>query len=154
VREFEQVGAQEPIDPDVVPTLERSELQALLAVSAGAIVGSIGRFMIERAWPATAGEIPWSTFVINLTGSFALPFVVVAAAHVWPRAWLLRPALGTGVLGGYTTFSTFAVEQQQLFSRGAVLVGSAYVAMTLVSCALGTRIALSCARWTFGRWAA
>jgi fluoride exporter len=143
---MEPVGTREPVDPDVAPSLEPSELQALVVVAAGAIVGSTARYLIEKAWPANPGEVPWSTFLINLGGSFLLPFVVVAATDTWPRAWLVRPALGTGVIGGFTTFSTFALEQQKLFAHGATLTALAYIALTLLSCALAAHLALMTAR--------
>jgi fluoride exporter len=134
---------KEPVDPEVVPAFERSELEVLAVVAVGAVVGSIARYAFERSFPAGPGRFPWATFFINLGGSFALPFVVVAAARVWPRARLLRPALGTGLLGGFTTLSTFAVEQQRLFAHGAILTGFAYVVATLLLCGGAARLALS-----------
>ena len=122
----------------------------MLAVSAGAVVGSVVRYLIVRQWPSVGAGFPWSTLLINLSGSFLLPFVVVAAAELWPRAWLLRPALGTGALGGFTTFSAFALEQQQLLARGATLTALGYIALTLASCAIATAIALATARRLFG----
>jgi len=153
VDELNRDAGHEPVDPDVAVPLERSELKTLLAVCLGAMLGATGRYYIERAWPAGLDSFPWSTFLINAGGSLALPFVVVAAIEMWPDAWLLRPAIGTGVLGGFTTFSTFAVEQRQLLGDGAIPTGIVYLAATFALCTLAAWLGLRLARRTFARWA-
>jgi fluoride exporter len=153
VVELSRSAEHEPVDPDVAVALERSELMALVAVCLGAMLGAAARYFIERTWPAGFDAFPWATFLINLGGSLALPFVVVAAIELWPGAWLLRPLLGTGVLGGFTTFSTFAVEQRQLFGAGALQTGLVYLASTVVVCTLATWLGLRAARRTFAWWA-
>jgi CrcB protein len=151
VVELNRGAGHEPVDPDVAIPFERSELKTLVAVCLGAMLGAAGRYFIERAWPAGLDSFPWSTFLINVSGSLALPFVVVAAIELWPAAWLLRPALGTGVLGGFTTFSTFAIEQRQLFGDGALQTGLVYLASTFVVCTFATWLGLRSARRTFTR---
>lgn len=151
--ELNRGAGHEPVDPDVAVPLERSELKTLAAVWLGAMLGATGRYLIERTWPAGLDGFPWSTFLINLSGSLALPFVVVAAVELWPARWLLRPALGTGVLGGFTTFSTFAVEQRRLFGDGAWQTGVVYLASTFALCTLAAWLGLRIARSTFARWA-
>jgi fluoride exporter len=153
VDELNRVAGHEPVDPDVSVALERSELKTLVAVCLGAMLGAAGRYFIERAWPTGLDSFPWSTLLINASGSLALPFVVVAAVEAWPDAWLLRPALGTGVLGGFTTFSTFALEQRQLFGDGALATGLIYLASTFALCTLAAWLGLHIARRTFARWA-
>jgi CrcB protein len=153
VVESNRGAGHEPVDPDVAVPLERSELKTLVAVCLGAMLGAAGRYFIERAWPAGLDTFPWSTFLINVSGSLALPFVVVAAVELWPDAWLLRPALGTGVLGGFTTFSTFALEQRQLYGNGALATGLVYLASTFLVCTLAAWVGLRLARRTFTRWA-
>ncbi len=59
---------------------------------------------------AGSGRFPWATFVENVTGAFALGVLVVLAFARWPRSRYLRPFLGVGVLGGFTTFSTYALD--------------------------------------------
>ena len=96
-----------PIDSDVdlhVPAM-RSELRAsvLAAISAGGIAGALARYGLAAAWPHPPAGFPWSTFVINVTGCFLIGVLMVIVTEVVTHKPLLRPFLGVGVLGGYTT---------------------------------------------------
>jgi CrcB protein len=77
---------------------------------------------------------------------------VIAAIAFWPSAWLLRPALGTGLLGGFTTFSSFAVEQRQLIGDGALQTGLAYLVATFGFCTLAAWLGIRVARRIFAGW--
>jgi fluoride exporter len=107
--------------PYRLPT--RATVAGLGVISLGGGAGSMLRYQLSRWVPPTADGFPTATLIINLTGAFALGLLVVAVTEVWRPHPLLRPALGTGVLGGYTTFSTFAVEVRGL----SVGVATAYV---------------------------
>jgi CrcB protein len=154
VVELNRIARDEPVDPDVAVALEGSERKALVAVCLGSMLGAAARYFIEQTWPAGLDSFPWATLLINASGSLALPFVAIAAAGLWPSAWLARPALGTGVLGGFTTFSTFAVEQRRLFGDGALATGVLYLASTLALCALAAWLGIRLARRTVARWTA
>jgi CrcB protein len=125
------------------------DVRILAAICLGGGLGSLARYGIERALPAGSG-IPTGTLLINLSGAFLLGLLVavVAARLVGsPRPWapLVRPALGTGVLGGYTTFSTAMVEAHDR----SIGVAAGYLALSLVAgialawagIALGERLA-------------
>lgn len=112
----------------------------LAAICVGGAIGTLARYEIERTWPAGSG-IPWATLTINISGAFLLGALVsvVAARVAGSRsrfAPLVRPALGTGVLGGYTTFSTFMVESHD---RSAA-VAATYIVISVV---LGVAFALA-----------
>jgi CrcB protein len=126
----------EPIDPDVAAAGPggAGELGVLASVALGGVVGAIARYEVALRWPTPAAGFPWTTLAINLLGSALLPIVVVLASEVWTRRRLLRPALGTGVLGGFTTFSTFAVDQQRLLDHGHWPTACAYTAVTVFGC--------------------
>jgi CrcB protein len=97
-------------------------------VSVGGGLGSVARYGLAQ-WIHPAGDgFPVPTLLTNLVGALLLGILVVAVTEVWPVHPLVRPALGTGVLGGFTTFSTFAVESRGLPLWSACL----YVAATLV----------------------
>ena len=88
------------------------QIEVPIAVAIGGALGSLGRWSLSEAWPIGDG-FPLATFTANVTGAFALGVVLVLAErlnphHVWSRLW--RPFWGTGVLGGFTTFSAMAVE--------------------------------------------
>jgi len=109
-----------------------------LAVAMGGAVGAMGRAGIA-ATLTTAGGFPWQTFAANTIGSLAIG--VVWAALVKAEAPPLWSAfLITGVLGGFTTFSTFSLETVQLFEQGAWQTALGYVALSLLSCVLGAAL--------------
>ncbi len=92
-------------------------------IVAGGSVGTFLRWWLESSFGAPPGQWPWATFWINLSGSFLLAVLLDALAASgedvgWRRR--LRLGVGTGVLGGYTTYSTFALEAVQLGRSGAV----------------------------------
>ena len=97
------------------------------AVALGGAVGSLARYGLDRFIERRSFAVfPWSTFTINATGCLLIGVVVAALVdrHHTP-AWL-RLGLVMGVLGGYTTFSTFAQETLDLFEEGNLGVGMLY----------------------------
>lgn len=104
-----------------------------LYVFAGGAVGATTRAALETLLPDPTAAIPLTTLAINLSGSFALGLLLRSLAlrgpdHGQRRA--LRLGLGTGVLGGYTTFSTFAVQGVGLAGQGHLLVAASYVVVS------------------------
>jgi len=100
---------------------------AFLVVFLGGGVGSLTRYLLSLWIGSLAdGAFPWGTFVINLTGCFAIGFLGGLSERftIEPN---LRLLLQTGFLGGFTTFSSFGLESFQLFRRGEGLVASGYV---------------------------
>ena len=99
-----------------------------VVVALGGGVGSVLRYELERAIDPASNGFPTATLLINLVGSLLLGMLVVAVTEVWRPHPLLRPLLGTGVLGGFTTFSAFALEAREI-SGG---VATSYVAASVV----------------------
>lgn len=104
-----------------------------IAVFLGGGLGSLGRWALTFVPWKTAAEagFPLATLVTNVAGAFLIGVVVAAAvpAGLSPRATLL---LKTGVCGGFTTFSTFALETGDLIERGAYGVAAAYLVLSFV----------------------
>ncbi|HEX6638467.1 MAG TPA: CrcB family protein [Steroidobacteraceae bacterium] len=103
-----------------------------MLVALGGALGSMMRYGVSRLWPMTPGGFPVPTLTVNLIGSFAIGLL-----YIWLSA---RSGLGqdgarlfwlTGVLGGYTTYSAFALESTLL---GFSLTGLVYVLVTTVGC--------------------
>lgn len=98
------------------------------AVGLGAIVGASLRYVLSE-WlnPTWGSTFPWPTLLINVSGSLALGCLLSLLTERLVENPLYRLLLGTGLLGGYTTFSTFSYEAVELLERGAYLAAVAYV---------------------------
>ena len=90
------------------------------------------RYAISLALPTETGRFPWGTFVINVSGSFVLGFLLIALIEQFPIGRLARPVIGTGFIGAYTTFSTFMVEAVLLVRAGDPGLAVAYLGASLV----------------------
>jgi fluoride exporter len=112
-----------------------------LGAAFGAAFGAVARYLVDRAVAWRHDSIfPAGTWLINVTGSFVLGLLTgLATHHGLPEGALVT--LGTGVCGGYTTFSTFSFESLRLMEDGAGLVALANfagsIAAGLVAAALG-----------------
>lgn len=112
-------------------------LRAILMVAAGGAVGTAARYGLDgAAWGDS--QWPWSTFVVNIVGSFLLG---VLAACIADPADPRRLLLGTGLLGGFTTYSAFAVQTDLLLQSGDTAIGLLYsissVALGLIAAVIG-----------------
>ncbi len=99
-------------------------VRTLMYVALGGAVGSAGRYAIGT-WMKDLPGIHWGTFVVNIVGAFTLGVVASLAANQPDWDVALRTGLTVGVLGGFTTFSTWTVESVELFSRGDIGLGLA-----------------------------
>jgi CrcB protein len=106
---------------------------AILAVAAGGAIGSVSRYLFSNWFLQIVGPgFPWGTFTINVTGAFIIGVVLQTAAGQPDFSPYLRLFLATGILGGYTTFSTFAYESYNLGSTNRVVEALLYVGGSVV----------------------
>lgn len=112
-------------------------MRDLGSVLVGGAIGSVLRYGISLALPA-AHRLPLATLAVNLLGAFALGWVLTRWAGESPRARRIRALFGTGLLGAFTTYSTFALETTQLLADGLVSTALGYALGTVV---LGTMAA-------------
>lgn len=82
----------------------------LAVIAAGGALGSLARWSLTLLWPVRPGRFPWATLTANVTGALVLGVLMVFVLDVWPPSRYARPFLATGVLGGYTTFSTAMLD--------------------------------------------
>jgi CrcB protein len=123
------------------PPLPRLHRFAL--VGAGGAVGGLLRYGLITAMPEQPGAFPWTTFTINAVGSFALGLLV--AGFVGRRAapaWV-RPALGTGLLGGFTTFSAYAHAVDLLATGNRAGVAVAYLVGSVLAGVVGAAMGIA-----------
>ena len=104
-----------------------------LLVFVGAGLGGMLRHAVNMLTLRWLGpNFPWGTFLINITGSIAMGLVVGFLTHRNLPGTGLRLFVATGVLGGYTTFSTFSLDSALLMERGAYVQAGAYVIGSVV----------------------
>lgn len=111
----------------------------LLAAAAGGTIGATTRWALTEAFPAHGGDFPWSTFGINLVGSFVL--ALLPAFLVVRRSRAVTVFLGPGVLGGFTTLSTYSEQSRALLAGGHTAVAGLYLLGTLAACLGAVRVA-------------
>ena len=111
--------------------LSRAPWPTLAVVSAGGVAGALARYGLATAFPHAAGSFDWVTLWINVSGCLLIGvlMVVIDTRQVHRLA---RPFLGVGILGGYTTFSTYIVDIQQAVGAHAPRTALAYLALTLI----------------------
>ncbi|MEP7090057.1 MAG: CrcB family protein [Nocardioidaceae bacterium] len=108
-------------------------------VALGGALGAVARYLLSTAFPDPSGRFPWAIFAVNVTGGALLAFL--PSLGVVRRRPLLAPFLGTGVLGGYTTLSTYGEQSRALAAAGRTGLAAAYVVGTLAACLIAVVLA-------------
>jgi CrcB protein len=103
---------------------------AYVAASLGGALGALGRWGVAEALPRDDGGWPWATLLVNVAGCLLLGLLIGLVGT--PTSPWLRPFLGTGVLGGFTTYSAFALETVQLTDAGRPGLAAGYVAASVL----------------------
>jgi CrcB protein len=119
---------------------QRVRPDVLAVIALGGIVGASARYELAKALPTSPGRFPWATFWTNMSGSLVLGFLLVVLMDRVRSHRLLRPFLATGILGAYTTMSTYLVETAVLIKDGHATVGVTYA---LSSAAVGLLLAFA-----------
>jgi CrcB protein len=103
-----------------------------LAVAIGGMIGACIREWLELSIP-TLSSFPLGTWIINSTGSFLLAFLSSYTTRIVRFPSWVRIGIGTGVLGAYTTFSTFCVETDKLLQQGHMITALIYLVGSLIA---------------------
>lgn len=104
----------------------RIHADVLAVIAAGGMLGASARYGVDRLMPTTNGQFPWATFWTNMSGSFLLGVLLTTLLERFPPTRLVRPFLATGILGAFTTMSTYQVETALLIKDGHALTGVTY----------------------------
>lgn len=128
-----------------------SFLTASLLVAGGGALGSWLRFCVGRAWvsaigPVRASAFPWGTLTVNVAGSLAMGLLVGWLARDGTASEATRLLLAVGVLGGFTTFSSFSLEVVSLIQRAQPALAALYLAASLGAGLLGLTAGLLAVR--------
>ncbi|MHB9864280.1 fluoride efflux transporter CrcB [Streptomyces sp. YIM S03343] len=124
----------------------RAQAPVVAVVALGGAIGATARYAAGLWLPAGAGGFPWTTLWINVLGCAVIGVFMVIITDVWAAHRLVRPFFGTGVLGGFTTFSTYAVDIQKLVDSGHARTGLAYLAATLFAALAAVWLAVAATR--------
>lgn len=138
-----EVELTDPIDPDIdlhIPAQRRELVHhhgpVLTAIAFGGGLGALSRYGLAHLLPTRPDQFPWGTFVINTLGCLLIGVLMVLITEVRTAHRLVRPFLGVGVLGGFTTFSTYALEIHDLLHPGAIALAFVYLAGTFLAAML------------------
>jgi fluoride exporter len=126
-------------------------MSRFLLICLGGAVGTGARYLLSGWVPRALGAgFPLGTLFVNAIGSFLLAVIM----HVGLTSGLLPPdarlVLGTGVMGGFTTYSTFNYETMQYLQEGALGLATLNVAVTLLGCLAAGGLGLALGRWLAG----
>lgn len=142
-----------PVDPDVDLTVpaQRREIVAhpgavLAAIAVGGAVGAEARYALALVWPHGPGAWPWATLLTNVSGCLLIGVLMVLITERYRAHPLTRPLLGVGFLGGYTTFSTYAVDAVGAAGAGRPGLAAAYVVVTPLLALAAARLGIAATR--------
>lgn len=126
-------------------------LKTFLLVCAGGAVGTGARYLVVTAalrW--TGAKFPFGTLAVNVIGSLLLGAIMELGLERGAIPPEVRVVLAAGVMGGFTTYSSFNYEMTAYFLRGAWLLGGAYLGTTVVGCLVAGLLGIAAARWLAG----
>jgi len=111
-------------------------MKMILAIAAGGAIGALARHYVTHFIVSMLGfGFPWGIFVVNVVGSFLMGCLIETAAFAWSPSLEMRAFLMVGVLGAFTTFSTFSMDVVLMVERGQMLAAAAYILLS-VTCAI------------------
>ncbi len=126
----ERRGEPDLLDEPALPLLGLSPT-TIAAVFVGGALGTLARYLLAAHHPISAGAFPWVTLVVNLSGSFAIGLLLPLTERASHRVPALRPLVIVGFLGGWTTYSTLAVDVALLGKNGDLVTCLAYIVATV-----------------------
>lgn len=119
----------------------------IAAVAAGGAIGAVARYVVMAGVTHYLGPgFPWGTLVVNILGSFAMGVLIELSALVWSPGPEIRALIAIGLLGAFTTFSTFSLDVVSLLQRGALVPAGLYVAGSVLLCVAGLYAGLAVVR--------
>lgn len=122
----------------------RDRGDVLAAIALGGALGSSARWGLAQTFPHSPDGFPWGTWIANVSGGLLIGVLMAVVTAMAPRRYL-RPFVGVGLLGGFTTFSAFALDTLTLFERGDVELAGLYVGasvfLSLAAIAVGVFVA-------------
>ncbi|MDH6141630.1 CrcB protein [Kitasatospora sp. GP30] len=132
-------------------TAAAAQYQAVAVVAVGGVLGAEARYGLGLLWPTPRAAFPWTTLLINVVGCLVIGVFLVAITEGRPAHRLVRPFFGTGVLGGFTTFSTYCVDVRRLLVGHHPLLAVGYLTGTLLAAMAAVAAGAAGTRWWLAR---
>ncbi|RIQ11790.1 fluoride efflux transporter CrcB [Jiangella rhizosphaerae] len=129
----------------------RRQLPVLAVIAAGGVLGALARHGAASLQPDAGTGWPWAILAVNVSGCLLIGVLMAVLLGLTAPHRLLRPFLGIGVLGGYTTFSTYAVDTQRLLVEGRYAAAVTYFLVTPVLALLAVWLGTAATRAVRGR---
>lgn len=108
-------------------------MKIVLAIAAGGAFGAVARHFVNNQITHWLGDgFPWGILIANVAGSFAMGVLAESLALVWSPSQELRAFLVVGMLGAFTTFSTFSLQVVLLYERGQMMLAAGYAVSSVV----------------------
>jgi CrcB protein len=126
--------------------MPRLDIRELGAIFVGGAAGAVLRVELSQAYPSAADSWPWIVFAINVSGTFVLGYAVTRLQRHPSRWAYVRPLIGTGFCGAYTTFSTMQLELLKMADRGRYGLAAAYAAASIAAGYLAVVSAIAIAK--------
>ncbi|MET7645484.1 CrcB family protein [Streptomyces sp. NPDC005426] len=128
------------------------QLSVVGAVAIGGAVGAAARYGAERLWPTGASAFPWTILLVNTVGCFLMGVLMVTLKLRFPGApRLISPLLGTGVLGGFTSFSHYTDNVRELFENDQPGYAVGCLLLTVVAALAAVTTGAFATHFAFGR---
>ena len=135
-----------PFDTARATAARALPLAVLLAVFIGGCAGGLARYAVVRAWPAAPRGFPLSTLVVNVSGAFLLGLLLVVAAELIAPSTYVRPLLGTGFCGAWTTFSSVVASVDELVAHGRGATAAQYLVASIAGGLLAAALGMALGR--------
>ncbi|MEX0772130.1 MAG: CrcB family protein [Balneolales bacterium] len=107
-------------------------LKKVIFVGLGGALGALMRYSFLVIFPDIPGAFPYTVFAENMIGSFLLGFILILVSNKWKPSWPARSFLGTGLLGSFTTFSSFSLDIVKLIDGDNALIALMYLMLSIM----------------------
>jgi fluoride exporter len=126
--------------------LRAVSVPALVAVAVGGAIGAVARYGLNTAFPFSPGEFDLATFIANTVGGLLIGVLMITITEVAPGLTMVRPFVGVGILGGFTTFSTYIVDIGRAASAGATALAVVFAFTTMAAALLAAAVGMYATR--------
>lgn len=126
--------------------LRAVSVPALIAVAAGGAIGAVGRYGLNVAFPFEPGEFDVATLIANTVGGLLIGILMITVTEVAPGLSGIRPFVGVGILGGFTTFSTYIIDIGQAANAGATALAVVFAFTTMAAALLAAAVGMYATR--------